>query len=670
MRTFLKQINNLVTAKKPKETEVDDIPTLHEGETDDDPVSFEYLKKEQRQKKEAKKKEAKKKEAKKKGLTEDKPKPVAKPEQPEGKSDWVFDKPVDKPAEDKQDKQAEDKQAEDKPTPQKKEGPVPFSNEELTTIDELEDPVAVLLLSVSPEASDEEKSGLWESLKDMDDVVPLYPRTDKADGVHAFLGSDAAIQDIKKKVESRNNSAQEEANKAKSQGKDTKFRPTLLDYTKLPAVHDLSKPKDKQTGIFENPKLLDAVKVKNIPEHGMAEGDIRSALTQQWQSACQTGLKVAKDNKAEPKPKARTDIDKKSLTQLFKRDPYVVIVSAKNDPGGWAAFAKEQQAFLSNPQLVFQLYPTGETGSGDLKDMYAFLVPKAEASKFEKVGLPVDMFTAAQPSHPDPFRNMEYTKLKENPETMRRVLTDRWKEIIEAFGGEKQSMVPAMQMQSDIPLNYLRFLGEAHRKYELYIGGRPAGSKGLVYVKASQEEFDDFQKFLNWFKPRAKFDHNLWMTTLDPEFLDYSPNEYTPQSALIIEAKAKFIPNDPKHLVEIPKTLRTDEEEKAYAAKPGDKKPEEKQEPGKDPGDQGDGLPRISQHELFIRIAQQLMHSLVRKPGRLINGLLVHGDLIVHYNADMTKAIIFGGRSKATVNAQELKKEMASFVKAVDTKYL
>lgn len=532
----------------------------------------------------------------------------------------------------------------------------PFSSDEVEFLDEAKTPMAVLVAPIGG------KQEWWKEIDDyletvQDEAIEIYPRGGGGK-FFALMGGGAEIQKIADHFTSQNGAV----------GADNRtVNKFLIDLTKLPEDFLSSSKTPDQVSIAELTKDTDK---------GLVGDDIRKALKTQWK---QVQSIKGKEKKADTETGAQHDVA--MLSRIFSNNPTLILVSARNKQAEWDSFLKSEKVWFENPLNVFELYP-GEVkkSSQELEDFYAFIVPMAERAKFSKTSFLVDEFTMPGFDKKNPFEDMTYKNINDtNTEAIRRALTTQWQKVVNEVGGDTAELtdVSCLQMKSAIPLNYTRFLDQKLRKYELYLGGvQGAGVDDMVYVKADKKEVQNFIAFLKDFRPKTRFSFNLRGTVLEEEFTAIKPHTYLPASALVLTARGVFEPGDPKSKdrtlengwATIPEQLLGDDEKKVWDEVQKEIKAA-KDEKSREEAEQK--LPKATQHDLLCRIATYVMHSPVKKPGRLINGQLVHGDLMVHYNIDMKKAIIWGPIGKKTsVDAQGLKKALSEFVKDVDTTYL
>ena len=354
---------------------------------------------------------------------------------------------------------------------------------------------------------------------------------------------------------------------------------------------------------------------------------------------------------------------------------------------------------------MFELFPRKGEKSGDLDGFYAFVVPSKLKQRFTtQRGLKIATMEMPSTAKSRPFTAVGKEQADilgiGNEGIIQDALNNSWEKLKEPL--KMGSNIPVVSMPTAIPLDYLRFFSPDHRKWQLYLGGQPAnaGISGEVYVLAGETDFNNFESFIEYFKPRPLFRSDMITTTADKAFVGTDPRDFTPARALVIEGKQAF---DPMEKVPVPPSLETDEEEQfrkdlfnrvnkamsnpkeaktliAELEKTSDtlrefiKAKDFSLEKLKAQAGKPGGLmsAHATLHELFQRISMKLLKSPIRKPGRIINGHLVHGDLLVHYSADMRRVIVWGSKT-ATVSVQDKQiKELVGkdLVKSVETTYL
>jgi len=182
---------------------------------------------------------------------------------------------------------------------------------------------------------------------------------------------------------------------------------------------------------------------------------------------------------------------------------------------------------------------------------------------------------------------------------------------------ETLDAIPVLQMNGEIPLNYTRFLDPegARKDYSYYIGGQPsnAGIEGFVYIIVTREEKNAFIGWMKAFKqPPLFYNQLIYLSDMDLPFKEYKPLHFTPPPTLIIDM-AKPLP-EPK---------------------------------------QGSELLAV-----FHTIAKERLGN-TSKPGAFLSGRRpYYGDLIVNFNRERNRAIIWGSKTAAPkVNTEELKKK-------------
>lgn len=239
--------------------------------------------------------------------------------------------------------------------------------------------------------------------------------------------------------------------------------------------------------------------------------------------------------------------------------------------------------------------------------------------------------------------------------------------------------IPAIQANTSVPLNFFRLLNKKQRPVQFYMGNYPegAGSSGVIYVLASEDESENFIKNIRHYKlPSLFYERMSANSDIDDRFKSIDPEELKVANLLILTAQDTFKPKEQVKLNEEMMSLLPDNIQKAYGEviklKQEDKPtPDKKQKLEQAQKVIEDFSPKVTQLYLLHAFAREKLGNRMKHVGTFISGgSPVIGTLVVNFNANMTVCFLWGSLNQhVTVDTKEMLKQLP-FVKAAITSYL
>jgi len=340
----------------------------------------------------------------------------------------------------------------------------------------------------------------------------------------------------------------------------------------------------------------------------------------------------------EPRPgEVKTGKSLKSTKDRFAQiesfSPFLLIVSGVGRIGTLLAFFQESKNIINDSTVVERIAGLSTLKASEtdpLKVTFAYLV------SFKVINQLVSSAAKLIVHKEDFSRKMgsssPFTSSKLPPELEKALggsnLRRLQETMLTSFKDLKQSeatdagAVAALQMQTTVPLDYLRWLSKDNRSHEAYIGGEPAdaGRQGNMYVLCSETEANLFIKTAKDFKPpNPFFDDLYYVANIDSGFKREEPKKVgKPSNCLLLTFEEKF---DVKNLEKL--------------------------------------------HEVASKIAGKDL-----KPYNYVDGTIVRGDLVAHFSKDFMRCVLWLGTNPITVKPEQEKQLKEQFhVEDIDTTF-
>lgn len=346
----------------------------------------------------------------------------------------------------------------------------------------------------------------------------------------------------------------------------------------------------------------------------------------------------SKQEEEEPKPgEVKTGKSLKSTKDRFAQiesfSPFLFIVSGVGRIGTLLAFFQESKNIINDSTVVERIAGLSTLKASEtdpLKVTFAYLVSfkvinqlVSSAAKLivhkedfsHKLGSSSPFTSSKLP--PELEKALGGSNLRRLQEAMLTSFKDLQQSEASDAGG-----VAAIQMQTTIPLDYLRWLSKDNRPHEAYIGGEPddAGRQGNMYVLCSETEANLLIKTAKDFKPPNSFFEDLhYVANIDSGFKKEEPkNVGKPSNCLLLSFEEKFDIQNIKKL-----------------------------------------------HEVASKIAGKEL-----KPYNYVDGTIVKGDLVAHFSKDFMRCVLWLGTNPITVKPEQEKQLKDEFhVEDIDTTF-
>jgi hypothetical protein len=231
--------------------------------------------------------------------------------------------------------------------------------------------------------------------------------------------------------------------------------------------------------------------------------------------------------------------------------------------------------------------------------------------------------------------------------------------------------IPAVQINTMVPLNYLRMLSKDQRELQMYLGDRPtgAGMAGAAYILAKEAEATAYVNLMKKFKmPTLFYKHLYSESDIDPRFKKTSPEKYTPANVLIL--MGDFKPNDPAEITEDTLALQglqnmkgvLEEDDGGHEEPKSEKKLQKLKE-------QHDKV-KFTQLDLLHSFAKKVLKNSTSNPGTYVKAQYYIGTTVAQFNADMSICFLWGAITQsASLNKAKVLKQLP-FVDKLITSYL
>lgn len=324
---------------------------------------------------------------------------------------------------------------------------------------------------------------------------------------------------------------------------------------------------------------------------------------------------------------------KDRFAHIESYSPFLFIVSGVGRIGTLLAFFQDSKNIINDSTVVERIAGLSTLKASEtdpLKLTFAYLV------SFKVINHLVSSAAKLLVHKEDFSRKMgsssPFTSSKLPPELEKALGGSNLRRLQEAmltsFKDLKQSeaseagAVAALQMQSTIPLDYLRWLSKDNRPHEAYIGGEPAdaGRQGNMYVLCSETEANLLITTAKDFKPPNSFFEDLYyVANIDSGFKKEEPRKLgKPHNCLLLTFEEKFDVNNLKGL-----------------------------------------------HEVASKIAGKEL-----KPYNYVDGNLVKGDLVAHFSKDFMRCVLWLGTNPIAVKPEQEKQLKEEFhVGDIDTTF-
>jgi hypothetical protein len=372
----------------------------------------------------------------------------------------------------------------------------------------------------------------------------------------------------------------------------------------------------------------------------------------------ETANKGVKKNDEEVKLKK--DDTGSRLDELKSMSPSLLVVSSRQNPAERTNFFKAIKPYLDNPAFHVIL-SADQPASNSLEDVDAMFIGKAiepgvrKAINTASTKLPI-VFVDFPPSNFDlgrPFDDIKFDSLAQiNIQELRDALTEETKTLAEQEGKKTEQDpydVSALQLSAFVPLNYLRFLNKTPKEFKFYIGGQPAnaGMEDYIYILCEKQEAANFIKETAKLKQPINFYKNITsLSDIDPAFKELDPRGFTPNGAVVLTATDNF---DVK-VMHDPDTGARIEDVKSWQEKNKGKKP-------------------ITQLQFLMDIANEYLGN-KSLAGTYMKGTYGIGNMLVHFNRDFTKCILWASKPAVQIEKEKIMKLVNSFVEKLEDSYI
>lgn len=406
----------------------------------------------------------------------------------------------------------------------------------------------------------------------------------------------------------------------------------------------------------------------------------------------------------------RKGIPPEKFKKIFKmQKPWLLLIQTKTD-------GREFEPFIKNKDVINFLARGVKYILTKKSAIRAWIIPQALASKAQelckkfKVQYSLTEMPKGLNEKDQPFAEMKInlsTLGKINEMDLRNQLNENWTIAAHAIVRK-----PTLEMNSLVPLDYLRFLNPENKEVELYLGGHPVdvGTLGLAYVLLEAEDEGEHLKE-NLFKlrlPEKVYEDMDVVSYLPKGFTGQSPKKIMPANCLVLFAKETFAPtekksSDPKKTEEIYNKL-FDEIKKIGAGQIDDTAIDglikaKMKEYGKKAQDEfsGVGLAKTADpfdkkvDSIFKKYEEELyefvhvtkgeteldeLHMAAKKHmdvditnvGSFVNTNRFIGTHVAHFSRDFKICILWGTTAPISIKIDDMLKDL-DFVKTIDDTY-
>lgn len=296
---------------------------------------------------------------------------------------------------------------------------------------------------------------------------------------------------------------------------------------------------------------LEITDTLNIPD----EDKLKEHLNSLWQK---------KDTEEEDEEESfDIDSDKRKgiAPEKFKKirkmvKPYLFLAQTKEEN------KVEFEKFIKNKDVINSLARCVKYILTKKSLIRAWIVPESQVKNIQTLAKKFGVSFSINPMPKDlNDKDQPFTEVKINLGTLGKVNeTDLRNQLNENWVVSQQSVVkkPTLEMNSLVPLDYLRFLNPESKQVELYLGGHPVdvGMLGIAYVLLeSEEEGEQFKETLGKLNlPEKVYEDMDTVGYLPKGFTGLSPKKIMPANCLILHAKEAFDPNRKQETLDKGKT--------------------------------------------------------------------------------------------------------------------
>ena len=294
-----------------------------------------------------------------------------------------------------------------------------------------------------------------------------------------------------------------------------------------------------------------------------------------------------------------------------------------------------------------------------------------------------------------------FSDLKLGDIAVEKILVDEMNRVwVDATSQSSGNPMPAVQANTQVPLDYFRLLSKKHREIQVYIGNQPegAGSENTIYVLATEQETEAFVTLVRKFKmPSLFYERMSANSDIDAGFKTSDPRTLMPTNVLILMAESRFEPKKivvpteyNKDLIEAAQKDMKDildeivnlKEKKDALIKRSQEKAKGKKEDPKvaeklnkelekidEEIKQLEEQSKVTQLAILHTYARLTLGNRTKNAGAFVKNVTI-GTHIAQFNASMTICFLWGSLTKrVTVDPKELVKQLP-FVKKAITSYL
>ena len=237
----------------------------------------------------------------------------------------------------------------------------------------------------------------------------------------------------------------------------------------------------------------------------------------------------------------------------------------------------------------------------------------------------------------DPFSDVTLKGVKLDDRLVSE-LNGKWKRHTSGSSG---NVVPAVQINNRIPINFLRLLSKKQRDLDMYLGDRPtgAGMSGAAYIPTTSEsEAAAYLSLMKKFKMPSLFYKYFYVDAdIDDKFKRTDPQPFTPSNVLIL--MGAFKPKEPVTITEEHKGIINNTD-------------------------------ATTQLDLLHAFADKVLKNPVKNHGSFVQGQYFIGTTVANFNVDMSVCFLWGSvTQKITLDKGEVLKQLP-FVDKLITSYL
>lgn len=393
--------------------------------------------------------------------------------------------------------------------------------------------------------------------------------------------------------------------------------------------------------------------------------------------------------------------------------PYLLLIKSKENTSEYAKFIKEKEVTSLLTKGVKYIITRKER-------IHSWLIPESIVKSIQEQAkkhnvlwstgiMPKDLNEKDQPFAD--VKIMTGTFGKFNETSLKNELNSNW--VV-----SEQSVVkkPVLEINSLVPLDYMRFLSPQQREVELYLGGHPVdvGMLGIAYILLETEEEGEKGKeiLIKLQLPEKIYEDMDVVSYLPKGFTGISPKKITPSNCLILHAKETFEIKPQakdsdkekrkedihKKLFNEIKKISGDKLDENAIDSLIERKVKEKGEAIKDEF-AGVGLAdadeaafdkkideifkkydediynyihnteEVTQLDILHLIAKKYLNSDIKSAGSFVNTNKFIGTHVAHFSRDMTICMLWGTIKPGKVNKEEILGQYP-FIKEIDDTFL